>query len=201
MVYGKPIRGYVLNKLHNSAVSNQWFAKATMRVIHLLHQQVIQVNKVLAIVLMIGSSSLLWARPALTVERFDRNTWQRLTQQITTPTVVVFSATYCTHCPAVIAQLALSRGQWSSKQAYQLIVVVMDGDLHQPINTTATYREVDRWMVFDGAEQALRFGVNREWRGLTPYVALLAPRRPPQFVTGAPSAEQLRQALYSAPSD
>mgnify|MGYP000042831543 CR=1 FL=1 len=135
------------------------------------------------------------AAPPKTIEPFDGKTWKTLSADVKKPTIVIFSATYCTHCPAVIQKIAKDKAELGGKVS--LIGVVMD---EEPPGLLAKppYNRVDRVFVFEGHEQAVRYTINPEWRGITPYVAFMAPGKPVKFFTGAPPARELGQFLALA---
>ena len=122
------------------------------------------------------------------IERFDGQTWAQLSGAPARPAIVVFSTTDCAHCPAVIRKLASGKSRYASNLS--LFAVVMDGG--KDIAGKTPYRLADRLFVFEGNEQALRYSVNPDWRGVTPYIALLAPGRHVKYVIGPPSDRELR---------
>jgi hypothetical protein len=127
-----------------------------------------------------------------TVEVFDRPAWPALQAGLTAPAIVVFTATYCAHCPAVIAQLA--RDKWRLQPSAQLIAVVIDavpGDDDARLLRDPHHHPVDRLFAFHGQAAALRHAVDPSWRGITPYVAFLHPAEAPRWVTGPPSVQDL----------
>jgi hypothetical protein len=124
------------------------------------------------------------------VEAFNPQSWQALQAGLKTPAIVVFSTTDCAHCPAVLSQLAQS----PLRRRAQLIAVVMDlapGEADADLLGNAHYQMADRLMAFDGQAPALRYSVNKSWRGVTPYLLLFKPGAPPQWITGPPSDAQL----------
>ena len=142
----------------------------------------------------------LWAAAALlpahtaprAVEVFDRPAWGALQAGLTAPAIVVFTATYCAHCPAVMAQLAQDKRRLLPSA--QLIAVVMDavpGDDDAKLLRDPHHRPLDRLCAFQGQAAALRHAVDPSWRGITPYVAFLHPGEPPRWVTGPPKAQDL----------
>ena len=142
----------------------------------------------------------LWATAALlpaqaaprAVEVFDRPAWGALQAGLTAPAIVVFTATYCAHCSAVIAQLAQDKRRLLPSA--QLIAVVMDavpGDDDAKLLRDPHHRPLDRLFAFQGQAPALRHAVDPSWRGITPYVAFLHPGEPPRWVTGPPKAQDL----------
>ena len=127
-----------------------------------------------------------------TVEVFDRPAWPALQAGLTAPAIVVFTATYCAHCPAVIAQLA--RDKRRLQPSAQLIAVVIDavpGDDDARLLRDPHHHPVDRLFAFQGQAAALRYAVDPSWRGITPYVAFLHPGEAPRWVTGPPSVQDL----------
>jgi hypothetical protein len=126
------------------------------------------------------------------VEAFNAQSWQALQTGLKTPAIVVFSTTDCAHCPAVLSQLAQSPLRRRIKAS--LIAVVMDlapGEADADLLGNAHYQLADRLMAFDGQAPALRYSVNKSWRGVTPYLLLFKPGAPPQWVTGPPTDAQL----------
>jgi thiol-disulfide isomerase/thioredoxin len=136
---------------------------------------------------------------AARVESFDLRSWQTLLAAVKTPTAVVFSATWCPNCPAVIEDLAQDLRE--RPVTTQLLAVVMDvapGENDAGLMRHAHYSVVDRLFAFSGQAPALRYSVDPKWRGATPFVVLLAPDRPPRMVTGPPSEQDLQSWLQRA---
>ena len=127
------------------------------------------------------------------IESFDHTTWQRLQAELPRPAVVVFTATWCANCPEVLRRLAEVRR--ANGLSSPLVVVVMDGDGHPRLLEEPHYRPADRLLVFDGEEAMLRHTVQPQWRGVTPYVALLPRKGATAFVAGPPSAAQIESWL------
>ena len=121
---------------------------------------------------------------------FDASTWQSIKRELPRPAVVVFTTTDCTYCPGVIDELSAEFR--NDKPRVAILVVVMDG-AYKPAGWLAEphYRKADRLYAFQGQETAIRFGIDRKWRGVTPYVALLGRTGEPQFVTGRPTQRQI----------
>lgn len=133
------------------------------------------------------------AAPA-SVLPFGMETWKELGLSPSRPMVVVFSTTDCGHCPAVIDRLAQEIRKSRSK--VRLTVVVMDGaGQEKALRSDRHYRHANTLYAFDGDGMALRFRVNPEWRGLTPYVALIPAAGETRFHTGLPPADALRAFL------
>jgi thiol-disulfide isomerase/thioredoxin len=142
------------------------------------------------------AQSAAQAAPAR-VETFDVRTWQALRTGVKQPTVVVFSATWCPNCPAVIEDLAQDIRERPLKSA-RLLAVVMDvgpGDQDAALLRHPHYAVTDRLFAFAGQAPALRYAVDPGWRGATPFVVFLAPGKPPRFVTGPPTEGDLQAWL------
>ncbi len=131
------------------------------------------------------------------VEAFNRQSWAALQAELKAPAIVVFSSTDCVHCPAVLKDLATQR----KKLGATVIAVVMDqepGSEDAALLANPHYRMADRLLAFEGQGQVLRYAVNPQWRGMTPYIALLRPGATAQFVMGPPSAADLQVWLREA---
>lgn len=113
--------------------------------------------------------------------------WPSLARSLPRPSIVVFTASWCGTCPAIVTALAEhARGLTPPAR---LVVVMIDGERQAE---RSTLHGADRLFRLRGDEAALRHAVNPRWRGLVPHVALLgADRDPPVFVDGMPSAGQL----------
>jgi hypothetical protein len=155
-------------------------ARATRRVAGLL---------VTAMVALSGPAPAAQAAPP--VEPFDAATWGRLRAQLPRPAIVVFSTTYCAHCPEVFAYLAQAIRQRGL--AGPLVAVVMDGEERPGFAGDPHFRLASRLFAFRGDEIALRHAVDPRWRGETPYVALLRAGADPVFVAGRPTEEQIER--------
>lgn len=137
-----------------------------------------------------------------TVEAFDSGAWPALRAEVEArqrPLLVVFTATWCAVCPDVVAQLG--RDARRQRSGVPLVVAVVDlapGEADDRLLAAPYYGGADRLMAFDGPPAALRHGVDPRWRGVTPYLAWLAPGQPPQFVAGVPDAAQT--ARWFAPT-
>jgi len=134
------------------------------------------------------------------VEAFGTETWSGIAQG-GAPKVIVFSTTDCVHCPKAISSLAESARR--SPRQPELVVVVMDGaGLAAELLANQNYLGATRLFVFAGDEAQLRYSVNPDWRGLTPYVVLISAGQAPQFFAGLPPAGASRsffQKALSAP--
>lgn len=153
---------------------------------------------------LLGLGLLVWfgaaGASAKQVEAFNAPSWRALQAGLKAPTIVVFSSTDCVHCPGVLKHLAADKQRQQMK--LPLIAVVMDhapgSDDDDALLANPHYRDADRLMAFDGQGQVLRYAVNPQWRGMTPYVALLRPGAAPQFVMGPPDAAALQAWLQQA---
>lgn len=141
---------------------------------------------------------LLWpllagAAPAARVEAFGDGAWAALNAGLRAPALVVFTTTDCAHCPAAIARLGAAVRQRGG--GAQLWVVVMDvppGADDPTLLTDPHHAPADRLFAFSGAAARLRHQVSPAWRGVTPYVAWLAPGQPARLHTGAPPEPELQ---------
>lgn len=153
-----------------------------------------------AVATLAGLACHRWASGAApAVEAFEADTWKRLQAETRTPAIVVFSATWCPNCPAVLDDLARDRRRQRLKAP--LLAVIMDvppGESDAALLRDAHYRQADRLLAFSGPAPALRYSVDPRWRGATPFVALLMPGRPPRTITGPPSSADLDAWVASA---
>ena len=126
------------------------------------------------------------------VEAFDTKSWPALQREIKQPTIMVFSATWCSICPDVIDRLRQDIDKRKLKAS--LMVTLMDvapGDRDAALLRDAHYTQTDRLFAFDGQANAVRYSVDKRWLGITPYVVLLAPNAAPVAITGAPAASEI----------
>jgi hypothetical protein len=141
-----------------------------------------------------GATSVAAAAASQAILPFGATTWKALADAPSRPLAVVFSTTDCSHCPKVID--AVSAAIRKSRSKAQLIVVVMDGaGQESSLTQNPHYRDVRSLYVFDGDDMALRHTVNPDWRGLTPYVALLPVKGEARFYTGSPPAAAMAAFL------
>jgi hypothetical protein len=129
------------------------------------------------------------------IENFDAHSWQRFQKDLPRPSAVVFSSTDCSHCPAIIA--ALGEQLKNRKPQVPLVVVVMDGEDQPGLLQEPHYSPANRLFVFKGQSVALQYSINPNWRGITPYVALLPKNGEAKLVLGKPSAAELENWLSS----
>jgi hypothetical protein len=122
------------------------------------------------------------------VESFDAKSWARLQKELPRPAVVVFTATYCANCPALIGRISRMLKQRGLRR--DIVAVVIDDADPAELLKGAHYRDATRIFLFDGNEATLRYGVDPRWRGVTPYVALLGLPDSVKFVAGTPSDAQ-----------
>jgi hypothetical protein len=121
------------------------------------------------------------------VESFDPAAWAKL--QGGGPSVVVFTTTDCAYCPAVIESLAREIRQRRLDASLVAVVSnVAPGEADAALLADAHYRPADRLFAFAGPERALRFTVDPQWRGITPYVGFVSPSGKVRWVLGPPSA-------------
>lgn len=130
------------------------------------------------------------------VESFDAASWARLQKDLPRPSAVVFTATYCASCPAVLAKLADALAQGSAKG--DVVAVVIDEAAERELLESAHYAHASRLFLFTGDETRLRYQVDPQWRGVTPYVALLRSEGKTTFIAGPPSAAHLEAWLDQA---
>ncbi len=148
-------------------------------------------RRLAALLLTVSAGAL--AAPAAVLP-FGPHIWAELQQAGARPQVVVFSATDCTHCPAAIDKLAAALRQSPARP--RLAVVVMDGQGHEAaLLADRHYRQADTLYAFDGDPVSLRYRVNPDWRGLTPYVVLLPAKGASRYYNGVPPAAALRDFL------
>jgi len=122
------------------------------------------------------------------LESFGNSTWSSLQKELPRPAAVVFTATYCATCPQVLKQLATTLRERHLDAP--LVAVVID-DADPATLAIEHYALAQRIFVFDGDEAALRYSVDPQWHGETPFVALLSRQGPAQWITGIPSKKQL----------
>lgn len=128
------------------------------------------------------------------IRPFGAETWNELGRSPARPLVVVFSTTDCGHCPKVIEGIADDIRRTRARA--RLAVVVMDGAGQEDVlRGDSHYRRADALYAFDGDAMALRHKVNPAWRGMTPYVALIAADGAIRFHLGAPPPAVLRDFL------
>jgi len=142
----------------------------------------------LAVLLLVSGVT---ATPKL--EDFTQGTWQQWLKELPRPAIVVFSTTYCPTCPQVFSDLADSVRKAGT--GVPLITVVMDAEGQNDLPHLKHYRYADRIFVFRGPEAALRFSVDPQWRGVTPYVALFRQEGAPRLFAGKPDPGALRAVL------
>lgn len=123
-------------------------------------------------------------------EPFGPDTWAELRTQVRGPTWVVFSAADCSHCPAVMLRL--------QREHPQIPLWWIHTDASDPAPApTPVARE---FSFGEGHKLALQYSVHPQWKGMTPYLALLRPGQPPLFALAQPSPMQ-EAALKKAPKN
>lgn len=133
-----------------------------------------------------------WAAPQ-GVEHFDAGTWEALQKSLPRPAAIVFTATYCASCPAVLARVAEALRKRDLPE--HIVAVVIDEASSQELMSSSHYSSATRLFAFSGDEARLRYGVDPRWRGVTPYVALLGPADKISFIAGSPSDAQIEAWL------
>jgi hypothetical protein len=114
-------------------------------------------------------------------------------KELPRPSAVIFSTTDCGHCPGVITALAEQISH--RKMAIPLVVVVMDGEGQDDLLHEPHYQNASRLFIFHGQTAALQYGINPNWRGITPYVALLPRVGETKLVLGKPSDPEIKRWL------
>ncbi len=133
------------------------------------------------------------AAPPQNVELFTTATWSQLQADLPKPSAVVFTATYCATCPAVLAKL--SKALAAHDVEGDVIAVVIDEAEPSELIASGHYSQASRVFLFAGNEAALRYQIDPRWRGETPYIALLPAGGKPIFAAGSPSEEKIASWL------
>lgn len=137
---------------------------------------------------LVAGCQALWASEATTL---TPEGWRALLRQPAGPTVVVFSATYCSTCPRAVE--ALERFRRARAQPIQVITVVMDVN-EQALSSPSGHgrgQPGDRILRPGPSAQALQFAVDPRWRGETPRLVLLKPGGGRRDLLGIPNTTQL----------
>jgi thiol-disulfide isomerase/thioredoxin len=129
------------------------------------------------------------AAAAPRVERFDAAAWESLQKELSRPSAVVFTASYCASCPAVLAKLSGALRERGIEG--DVVAVVIDEAEAPELLKSRHYRHASRLFLFEGNEASLRYQVDSRWRGVTPYIALLTADGETMFVAGTPSDAQV----------
>jgi hypothetical protein len=129
------------------------------------------------------------AAPPKHVERFEAATWAELQANLPRPSAIVFTATYCATCPAVLGKIASALDAHDVEG--EVIAVVIDEAQDEELLESKHYERASRLFLFSGNEASLRYEVDPRWRGVTPYIALLPAKGKPLFSAGSPSEEQI----------
>jgi uncharacterized metal-binding protein len=152
------------------------------------------VNAVLrTLVIVLCCAPLIAAASPNKVERFDAKVWAQWQKDLPRPAVIVFTATYCSNCPALIERIAQQLAKQGLKQ--EIIAVVIDEANPRELLKNGHYGAAARLFAFDGNEATLRYAVDPRWRGETPYVAFLGTQSRVVFVPGTPSDAQFEAWL------
>jgi len=129
------------------------------------------------------------------IHEFTPQTWEQLLHTLPRPAAVVFSTTDCTHCPAVIDGIAQAIRLQPRPRRPTLAVVVMDELRPTDLDHLPHLRKADKLYVFVGNEMAIRYAVQPEWRGMTPFTALLPTMGTPRFQLGTLAPADLESFL------
>jgi len=127
------------------------------------------------------------------VETFDKSTWSALLSDRRQPVMIVFSSVSCTHCPGAIKRLAARRA--ASRSATRLYVVLMDSEDYMAALSSSQQRLAVRLFSFRGRTQPLKYVVNPDWRGMTPYIVYVDGKGGARFVLGEPDERTLASWL------
>ena len=141
-----------------------------------------------AAVLAAGVPGAVSAAPR--VEPFDAETWGRLKATLPRPAVVVFTTTYCATCPEVFEGLGTEIR--ARRPGAPLVAVVLDGEALGRRPRDKHLARADRLFAFRGPQAAaLRHAIDPSWRGVTPWVALIAADGSVSFGGGTPTRDRL----------
>lgn len=121
------------------------------------------------------------------VEPFDAATMATWRTTLTRPTWVVFTATWCAVCPAVIADIQRVAHEHPRRpRVWAVVIDVAPGDDDARLLSHEYLRHTDRLLAFDGIPAAIRHGVDPSWRGSVPHVALMEPGGRVRLYRGKP---------------
>ncbi len=125
-----------------------------------------------------------------TVKPFTHETWESVLKNGKRPSVWVFTASDCTHCPAVIKQLIEYRKH--KKLSFALMVVqTNEGDVKKPVKLKSNIKVGDHLYQFSGQKQRIQYSINPQWRGIVPYVVMLPNQGGIQYTMGLPNNTDL----------
>lgn len=144
-----------------------------------------------AAAIVIAAAALVPASPvaAPRVEPLDAEAWAGLKADLPRPAVVVFTTSYCATCPEVFERLQAEIR--ARRPGAPLVAVVLDGEALGRRPRGGHLAHADRLFAFRGQEAALRYAVDPDWRGVTPWVALIGSDGQVTFGGGTPSRERL----------
>lgn len=126
------------------------------------------------------------------VEPFDTATMAAWRSTVTRPTWVVFTATWCAVCPAVVAEMNQVARQHPRKPLVWAVVIdVAPGEDDARLLSRDYLRQSDRLLAFDGIPTAIRYTVDPAWRGSVPHVALMDKGSAPRLFSGRPPMADL----------
>ena len=146
----------------------------------------------LCLAALLAASGMAEAKDALP---FDGATWARLQNSTQHPLAIVFTTSDCEYCPAVIDGLARQIRRAGSKA--KLAVVVMDAPAQDASALSIRhYARADRLYAFaTGDAERLRYTIDPDWRGVTPYVVLIDRAGAAHRFIGTPPADELKRWL------
>lgn len=126
------------------------------------------------------------------VEPFDTATMAAWRSTVTRPTWVVFTATWCAVCPAVIAEMnQVARQHPRRPRVWAVVIDVAPGEDDARLLSHDYLRLSDRLLAFDGIPTAIRYTVDPAWRGSVPHVALMDKGSAPRLFSGKPPMADL----------
>lgn len=117
------------------------------------------------------------------VGAFDVDVWRAWRTERGRPRVVMFSTTFCAHCPALAEALADRLASMRSRAELHVIIMDREPDARH----RALYSRARSLHVFDDQPQKIRHAIDPGWRGATPFVVLLdGAGGSPRLSLGAP---------------
>ena len=133
--------------------------------------------------------------PPSQLEPFEVGTFSQWRSSLKRPTWVVFTATWCATCPAVVSDLIRAARQHPQQPVvWAVLIDVAPGEEDARFwSRHAHLRGADRVLGFEGIPQAIRYAVDPGWRGTVPHVALLEPGGRMALFSGQPPASALKR--------
>jgi hypothetical protein len=126
------------------------------------------------------------------IEPLTLEGWPALRASLPRPSVLFFTSTWCATCPEAFDAIRDSMRERGLDAP--VIAVVVDGDalgrgLRDP--RVAHLAHARRVLAFHGHEARLRHAVDPSWRGVVPYVGLVAADGSLGYAAGPPSTARL----------